>query len=89
MSFEIFKTKRFQKRFDALPVNVRQIAMIKVDAIIVNPFADSLDTHKLQGKLKEYWACSVNYKYRIIFSIQAKRLFLETIGSHSIYDRFR
>ena len=89
MSFQVNKTKRFQKRFDELPSNLQDIAIKKIDIIIENPFDNSLDSHKLQGKLKEYWACSINYKNRIIFSIQGKKLFLETIGSHSIYDRFR
>lgn len=33
-----------------------------------DPFAHSLRTHKLDGQLAGYWACSVGYDCRIIFA---------------------
>ena len=30
-----------------------------------NPFDESLKTHKLKGDLKEFYACSLDYQYRI------------------------
>lgn len=51
-----------------------------------NPHDPRLKTHKLSGRLKDYWAFSVNYKYRIIFSFMEKneaRFYV--IGTHEIY----
>ena len=48
-----------------------------------NPFETKLQTHKLSGKLKDYWACTVDYDTRIIFRfISPKEVLLLDIGSH-------
>jgi addiction module RelE/StbE family toxin len=38
------------------------LSMLELD-----PFNPSLKTHKLKGDLKDFWACSVEYDFRIIF----------------------
>ena len=32
-------------------------------------FDNKLKTHKLKGEMKEFWACSINYDYRISFQL--------------------
>lgn len=54
----------------------------------VDPFHAHLRTHKLQGKLKGFWACSVDIKHRIIFRFDKNAIILEAMGPHDIYDRF-
>ncbi len=44
-----------------------------------NPFHPLLDTHKLHGTLQGYWACSVEYDCRIVFSIERENSTLENI----------
>ncbi len=50
--------------------------------------SNSLQTHKLSGKLKSLWACSCGYDCRIIFSIETevhtgqKFIVLVDIGTH-------
>lgn len=57
----------FEKKYKKLPVNIKNIA-IKQEAIFrKNPFNPKLKTHKLKGKLKEFFSFSIDYKYRIIF----------------------
>lgn len=58
-----------------------------------DPYTPSLKTHKLTGKLKEYWSCSVAYDCRIIFLFDRDietgeiLLILSDIGSHDeVYD---
>ncbi len=52
------------------------------------PFTPSLKSHKLTGDLDEYWSCSVNYDYRIIFTFSQDEeseetlIILVDIGSH-------
>jgi addiction module RelE/StbE family toxin len=53
-----------------------------------NPFTPSLKSHKLTGKLADFWSCSVAYDCRIIFDFSEDGEFLEImillidIGSH-------
>jgi addiction module RelE/StbE family toxin len=42
----------------------------------------SLQTHKLHGKMKDSYACNINYQYRIVFTFDDKLIYPESIGSH-------
>lgn len=45
-----------------------------------------LKTHRLSGKLKEYWAFSITHNYRIIFSFAShNEVYFHAIGTHEIY----
>jgi len=51
-----------------------------------NPFDTRLDTHKLHGKYKEYWAFTVVGQYRIMFLfVGGKFVDFINIGPHDIY----
>lgn len=39
----------------------------KLEQFTVDPFDPSLRTHKLSGKLKEFWSFSVDYDERVLF----------------------
>ena len=39
----------------------------KVEQFTIDPFDQSLKTHKLSGKLKELWSFSVEYDQRVLF----------------------
>lgn len=53
----------------------------------INSFDSRLDTHKLHGKYKEYWAFTVVGQYRIIFAfISSDRVDFINIGTHEIYN---
>ncbi len=48
-----------------------------------NPFHPSLKTHHLTGNLKDYWALSITYEYRLIFKfLSDNKVLLIDIGSH-------
>ncbi|MCY7362973.1 MAG: type II toxin-antitoxin system mRNA interferase toxin, RelE/StbE family [Ignavibacteria bacterium] len=48
-----------------------------------NPFDKSLRTHKLSGELKECWAFSISYDYRVIFEfVDDNTVSLIDIGTH-------
>jgi mRNA-degrading endonuclease YafQ of YafQ-DinJ toxin-antitoxin module len=55
----------------------------KLEQFTVDPFDPSLKTHKLSGKLKEYWSFSVDYDERVLlyFTEDEKAVFVD-IGSH-------
>lgn len=48
-----------------------------------NPFDPRLKTHKLSGKLKEFWAFSVEYDLRVVFLFESQQSALFTdLGTH-------
>lgn len=55
----------------------------KVEQFIIDPFDQSLKTHKLSGKLKELWSFSVEYDERVLFYFteDGNAVFVD-IGSH-------
>jgi mRNA-degrading endonuclease YafQ of YafQ-DinJ toxin-antitoxin module len=55
----------------------------RLEQFTLDPFDPSLKTHKLSGKLKEFWSFSVDYDERILFYFteDEKAVFVD-IGSH-------
>ena len=57
-----------------------------LELLAQDAFHPRLHTHKLKGKLKGSWACSVEHDLRIIFSFVehegTEAILLETIGTH-------
>lgn len=76
----------FVKRFRTLPNSVQKKAINREKLFRRNMFAPSLKTHKLKGELADYYAFSVDYHYRILFSIEPTgEVVFINIGTHSIY----
>lgn len=52
-----------------------------------NPFHPLLETHKLHGKYKEYWALTVIGQYRVMFRFMdnERDVGFINIGTHEIY----
>lgn len=73
---------------------VRQNPQIKkaveqtLETLTNDPFAPSLKTHKLKGKLGDKWSCSIDYGNRIVFQfmdnphLKTEEIVLLAIGSH-------
>lgn len=48
-----------------------------------DPFDKTLRTHKLSGKLKEYWSVSIEYDLRVIFYFEdAETAVFVDLGTH-------
>jgi addiction module RelE/StbE family toxin len=48
-----------------------------------NPFEPSLRTHRLSGDLKELWAMSISYQYRLVFKfLPENKALLIDLGTH-------
>jgi addiction module RelE/StbE family toxin len=75
----IKKLKKLIKIDNELKFKVQE----KVKIFCENQFESSLKTHKLHGKLKDYWAFSIDYNYRIVFRYgNNNKVYLINIGSH-------
>lgn len=78
-------SKRLIRKQPAFRVEIERTLRLLVE----NPFDPRLATHKLHGKLKGKWACSVAYDLRIVFmfteslSGDLDDIFLIEIGTHN------
>lgn len=55
----------------------------KLEQFIVDPFAPSLKTHKLSGKLKNLWSFSIDHDQRVLFYFtEDENAVFVDIGSH-------
>jgi addiction module RelE/StbE family toxin len=76
----IKKAKKFFKKHPELKEKFKNIIL----KLQTDPFEASLKMHKLQGELKDFYACSLSYEYRLVISIIIidKKIYLMDIGSH-------
>jgi len=73
---KIYYSSQFIKSLKRLPENIAILFEGKQSFFMINPFNPSLKTHKLTGKLSQYYSFSITNSYRIIFV---------NIGTHEIY----
>lgn len=83
---QIFYTKKFLRQYKKLPAKIRNHAEAAEEIFRSNPFHSGLNTHKLKGKLNDFWSFSINFQYRIIFEfIDKGDVSFLLIGKHDIY----
>ena len=83
---KIYYSSKFEREYKKLPEHIKALAEEREEVFRQNSFDPRLDTHKLSGRLKEFWAFSIDYKYRIIFEFAGKEaVWFHSIGDHSIY----
>lgn len=77
---------KFLRQFKKLPKEVKNSAIVCEEIFRKNPFDPKLKTHKLHGTMKEYWAFSISYAYRIGFTlVEGDMARFHAIGTHDIY----
>ena len=82
----VYPTTHFAKAYKNLPENIRVLTKQKEQFFKVSPFDSKLNTHKLKGRFKGYWAYSIDYHYRIMFKfIDKETVIYYDIGAHDIY----
>ncbi len=83
---KIIYSSKFAKEYKRLPLKIKKTAEKKENIFRKDPFESSLKTHKLTGKLKEYYSFSIDYQYRIIFEFVKKDIiWFHSVGTHEIY----
>ncbi len=76
--------KRLLRRNPKLRISIEQT----LQQLAEEPFHPSLRTHKLKGELSDKWACSIDYRNRILFKFVKnsdsgeEEILLLTLGSH-------
>ena len=76
----------FIRQYKKLPKNLQIEIKEKIELFKKNPKHPFLKTHKLKGKLKNFFSFSVNYEYRIVFQYNKKNTVLFAVGDHSVYQ---
>lgn len=83
----IYYSSKFEREYKKLQKEVKKLAEEREVMFRNNPFDPKLNTHKLHGRLKEYWVFSVNDRYRIVFEFSKKdTVWFYSVGDHSIYQ---
>jgi len=82
ISFSSSFRRAFKKRIKG-NIDLEARFWQKVEQFTIDPFDQSLKTHKLSGKLKELWSFSVEYDDRVLFYFteDGNAVFVD-IGSH-------
>lgn len=71
---QLFLTRRFQKRFEALPRNIQDPVRKALREIQADPILGK----KLTGSLEGHYSWRVG-SYRILYLIQGKDIYAETV----------
>jgi len=83
---KIYYSSKFAKEYKRLPVAIKNLAEKKEIIFRKNFHTPSLKTHPLIGRLKSYWAFSINFQYRIIFEFVKKgEVWFHSVGTHEVY----
>ncbi len=83
----IYYSSKFEREYKKLSRKIKLLAEEREHIFRQDPFDPRIDTHKLHGRLKEYWAFSIDTKYRIIFEFVKKNIvWFHSAGDHSIYQ---
>lgn len=83
---QIIYSPKFAKEYRKLPLPIKKLAEQKEKVFRKDPFDPRLHTHKLTGRLRDFWAFSIDYSHRIIFEFaEADIVYFHSVGSHDIY----
>lgn len=78
-------TAKFLKQYKRLPNNIKLLVEKKEEKIKSDIFHPSLKTHKLLGKLNDFYSFSISYEYRIVFHVENNAIILNAVGTHAVY----
>lgn len=77
----------FVRQYKKLPRALQEEVKEKLEVFREHPTHSSLKAHKLHGRLKGCMSFSVNYRYRIVYEVTAKKtVALLAVGDHDIYQ---
>ena len=83
---QIYYSNKFAKCFKKINQKDRLLIDKREKIFKQNPFDPKLKTHKLTGKLKEFWAFSITHSERIMFAfIEDNSVMFLEVGGHEIY----
>lgn len=86
---EIHISTRFKRSFKKLPNHIKEDFPKKLQLFQQEPYHHQLSTHKLNGKLGEYYAFYLKDGYRVLFDFEDNSIaLLVNIGNHNDYKKW-
>ena len=86
---QILYTPHFKREAKRLAISLRPLVESRLAQFSADPHEPTLKTHKLAGRLKNFWAFSINTSIRVIFEFEGvDQAIFHSIGDHAIYDQF-
>ena len=82
---EFVLTNEFKKSYQKLPANIQKKLKKQLKFFAENPKHPSLKTHRLNDD----WEFYVDIFYRCFFQREGNKIYLLTIGTHKIVDRYK
>jgi mRNA-degrading endonuclease YafQ of YafQ-DinJ toxin-antitoxin module len=83
---QIIYSPKFSRQYKKLSEEIRRRAKEKEVIFRIDPADNRLKTHKLNGKLSDFWAFSVDYRIRIMFEFQDQNtVIFHDIDDHDMY----
>ena len=82
----IYYSDQFKKSVNKFIPKEKDLFARKLKLFREDPFSPQLKTHKLKGKLKNYWSFSLTYNLRVLFRFESTDSveFIDA-GTHEIY----
>jgi len=85
----IYRSTRFKRSFKRMPSHIREDFVQKIDIFRKNPFYSKLGTHKLGGRLRDYYVFCLRDGFRVLFDfLNDGSVLLINIGSHDDYKKW-
>lgn len=82
----VYYSSLFRKSLRRMPKFVQEAFLEREGKFLNDAFDPALETHKLHGKYKEYWAFTVIGQYRVMFTFMGEgNVGFINIGTHDIY----
>ena len=83
---QIIYSSKFSRAYKKLSFEIMDKAELMEKIFRKDPFEQTLKTHKLHGKLSDFWAFSVDYRIRIMFEFHDEHtVIFHDIDDHDIY----
>ncbi|MBU0619122.1 type II toxin-antitoxin system YafQ family toxin [Patescibacteria group bacterium] len=83
---KIHYTTNFVKKWKKLSRAEKNRYQQRIKLFKQDPFNQPLKTHKLKGRLSNYWSFSLDYQQRVIFAFKNNnQVIFYNFGSHQIY----
>ena len=80
---------RFKRSFKKIPRFIQEDFVEKIERFLKNPFERGLKTHKLKGKLGNYYVFCLVDGYRVLFDfVESDIALLVNIGDHNEYKKW-
>ena len=85
----IHPSSRFKRSFKKLPSTIKKNFNKRIEIFYQDPFDPILETHKLKGKLDEYYSFYLCDGYRVLFDfVESEVILLVNVGSHDDYKKW-